>query len=58
MSQYGWYRFEWDDENKKNGNVQQMMSTFWMGEPIAADGYVSFCRIKGMGLPGCLPVGT
>jgi hypothetical protein len=50
MSQYGWYRFEWDDENKKNGNVQQMMSTFWMGEPIAADGYVSFCRIKGMGV--------
>jgi uncharacterized DUF497 family protein len=24
MSEYGWYRFEWDDENKKNGNVQHL----------------------------------
>ena len=24
MSQYGWYQFEWDDENKKNGNVQHL----------------------------------
>jgi len=24
MPQYGWYRFEWDDENKKNGNVQHL----------------------------------
>jgi len=24
MPQYGWYRFEWDDENQKNGNVQHL----------------------------------
>ncbi len=24
MLQYGWCRFEWDDENKKNGNVQHL----------------------------------
>jgi uncharacterized DUF497 family protein len=24
MSQFGWYRFQWDDENKKNGNVQHL----------------------------------
>ena len=24
MPQYGWYQFEWDDENKKNGNVQHL----------------------------------
>ncbi|MEW6608210.1 MAG: BrnT family toxin [bacterium] len=24
MSQYGWYRFEWDDEDQKNGNVQHL----------------------------------
>jgi len=24
MPQYGWYQFEWDDENKKNGNVQYL----------------------------------
>jgi uncharacterized DUF497 family protein len=24
MRQPGWNRFEWDDENKKNGNVQHL----------------------------------
>jgi uncharacterized DUF497 family protein len=24
MAEYGWDRFEWDDENKKNGNVQHL----------------------------------
>ncbi len=24
MRQSGWNRFEWDDENKKNGNVQHL----------------------------------
>ncbi len=24
MPQYGWYRFEWDDEKQKNGNVQHL----------------------------------
>ena len=24
MAAYGWDRFEWDDENKKNGNVQHL----------------------------------
>ena len=24
MAEYGWDRFEWDDENKKNGNLQHL----------------------------------
>ena len=24
MTRYGWSRFEWDDERKKNGNVQHL----------------------------------
>ena len=24
MSEYGWYHSEWDDENKKNGNVRHL----------------------------------
>ena len=24
MAEYGWHKFEWDDENKKNGNVQHL----------------------------------
>ena len=24
MGQFRWIRFEWDDENKKNGNVQHL----------------------------------
>ena len=24
MPQSGWHKFEWDDENKKNGNVQHL----------------------------------
>ena len=24
MAAFGWDRFEWDDENKKNGNVQHL----------------------------------
>jgi len=24
MRQPGWSRFEWDDENKKNGNIQHL----------------------------------
>lgn len=24
MPEYGWDRFEWDNENKKNGNVQHL----------------------------------
>ena len=24
MNQFRWIRFEWDDENKKNGNVQHL----------------------------------
>ena len=24
MAAYGWDRFEWDDENKKSGNVQHL----------------------------------
>jgi uncharacterized DUF497 family protein len=24
MAEYGWHRFEWDDENKKSGNVQHL----------------------------------
>ncbi len=24
MAEYGWNKFEWDEENKKNGNVQHL----------------------------------
>ena len=24
MAEYGWHKFEWDDENKKSGNVQHL----------------------------------
>lgn len=43
--------------NSPGTSVDSMMCTFWMAEPIADEGSVSYFRTKATGLLVSLPVG-